>query len=128
MNSPKVAVKSEIFNPPANIDGSGLPKASIESKAMIKPITDPKNPNTKPNRLESIVRRSILLAVAEDFFTLMRPLTTKKIDAKRHKRMSDIKSGPPSTKILSVMTWLIIPVDVNVNVFMYLKLVKHAQT
>ncbi len=51
--SPNVAVNSDILSPLANISGVGLPIASTESKAEIKPITDPKNPITKANKLKS---------------------------------------------------------------------------
>jgi len=39
LNSPKVAVNNEIFNPPAKIAGSGFPIASTKSNAVIKPIS-----------------------------------------------------------------------------------------
>jgi len=55
-NNPNVAVNSETLSPPAKSAGSGFPIASIESKAEINPITEPKNPNTKPSKLESVAK------------------------------------------------------------------------
>lgn len=95
-NKPKVAVKSDTFKPPANIDGLGFPMASTESKAEIKPITDPRNPKTNPNKLESIVSFSNFFVFAMSFLRLMKPLINRKMDSRRQIKISDIKNGPPS--------------------------------
>ena len=95
-NKPKVAVNSDTFSPPAKIAGSGSPKASIESKAVIKPITEPKNPKTKPNKLESTVSFSIFSDCSLFLFKAIKPFTKRNTDNKRQIKIKDIKNGPPS--------------------------------
>ena len=51
-NVPNSVVKNETFNPPANILDDTDSIDSIASKAEIIPIIEPRNPNTKPNKLE----------------------------------------------------------------------------
>ena len=99
VKSPKVAVNKETFNPPAKIAGSGLPKASIESNAVIKPRTDPRNPNTKPNKLESAASFNILCALSSVFFAVENPTTRNAKDISKQININDINNGPPSIKI-----------------------------
>ena len=99
VKSPKVAVNKDTLSPPAKIAGSGFPIASTESKAVIKPITDPKNPKTSPKRLLSTARKSILLESSLFVLSLINPLMIKKRDNKKQIRMSDIKKVPPSINL-----------------------------
>ena len=96
VNKPKAAVSKDTFSPPAKTEGSGFPMASTESNAVIKPITDPKKPSTKPNKLESTVSFSILLDITLFIFILRKPLTKKKTESKRQIKISVIKKDPPS--------------------------------
>ena len=94
--NPNVAVKSDTLSPPAKSAGSGLPIASTESKAIIKPITEPKNPNTKPSKLESVVKRMYFFESCSFFFKLMKLITIKNTDNTKHINIIDINKGPPS--------------------------------
>jgi hypothetical protein len=96
LNSPKTAVNKDTLRPPAKTAGSGSPRASNVSKAVIKPITDAKKPITKPSKLLSIASLSIFLESALfDLFEIM-PLTIKKTDNNKQIRIRDIKKTPPS--------------------------------
>jgi len=97
-NSPKVAVNKETLSPPAKTDGSGFPMASTESNAVIKPITDPKKPKTKPNKLASTVSLSIFSDCDLFFLRLMKPFIRRNTDNRRQIKIRDINNGPPSLK------------------------------
>lgn len=97
-NNPKVAVNSDTLSPPAKISGSGFPIDCIESNAVIRPITEPKNPKTKASKLLSDANFNMLSEFEGCFFKFINPFTKKKIDSKKLINISDIKRGPPSLK------------------------------
>ena len=97
-NKSNVAVNRDTLSPPAKIAGLAFPIASTLSKAFIKPITDPKKPNTKPSKLLSTAIFIIFLEIKSCFFKSIKPLIKKPNDSKKQIRISDIKNGPPSLK------------------------------
>ena len=95
---PNTVVKKEIFKPAASIPEEILPMLSIASKAVIKPIIEPKNPKTNPNKLISEAKFVIFIDCKVSFFKHKKARIIRNKANKKQININDIKSGPPSMK------------------------------
>ena len=91
---PKRGDKNPTFKPPAKIAGEISPTSWIASKAVIKPINRPKNPQT-------IAKNPIDDNKAIIFFELLflnKALKNKNTTIRKRINRGYIKKGPPSCK------------------------------
>ena len=58
---PKMGERSPIFKPVAKISGETLPCIEMASKAPVKPISKPKNPQTSTNKLRDLILLKVFL-------------------------------------------------------------------